>query len=198
MTNVVEYGKYPNNVEFSELYEKMSQQQLADYYKTNKKRINKWIKHFGLPLRPKGGGNNRKYQIQPEKLQHLLNNGYSVGEICECLNIKRSSLYQWIKKFGLKRPNQTSEYQKYKRRARRLTENTYVQYKQILNPNNLPRTLCGVDGGYQLDHIVGLYECYVNGVSEEDCASISNLQLIPWKENLKKRNYNNYNRVKNE
>ena len=99
-----------------------------------------------------------------------------------------------MKKFGIKRNRKTSDYEKYKRRVRWLSEKTYAENKNILNPNGYPRTLCGVPGGYQLDHIVGLYECYIRGTSVETASSLNNLQFIPWEENLQKRDYNNYNR----
>lgn len=200
MTNKIGYNQLPDASEFEKLYLTKSQKELAVYYSCNKKRINKWIKQFKLKLRPKGGGNNRKYQFDPNDIQSLIDDGYSINEICEQLNIKRSSLYDWMKKFDIKRSEKTSDYEKYKRRARWLTEKTYVENKNTLNPNEYPRTLCGVPGGYQLDHIEGLHECFIKGKSVEQASSITNLQFIPWEENLQKRDYNNYNRgyVKNE
>jgi transposase len=194
MTNKVRYNQYPDFEEFKNLYENMTQQQLAHYYQCTKKRINKWIKHFNLKLRLQGGGNNRKYNLSKEKIDKLLKNNYSIDEICEILNIRRSSLYNWMKKYGLKKIRKTTKYNLYQRKVRWLTEKNYVLQKNNINPNNYPRTLCGVDGGYQLDHILGVFECFNSGISEEVCASVENLQMIPWQENLEKRNYNNYKR----
>ena len=194
MTNLVGYNQYPDAVEFKNLYETMSQQELADYYKCTKKRINKWILHFGLKLRIRGGGNNKKYKIDEEVLRNLVMLGNSNDEICEYLNIKKSSLHGWMKKFNIKRERNTTDYKIYQRKVRWLTEKTYAQHKNLINPENYPRTLCGVDGGYQLDHINGVYECYVSGVSIEECSDIKNLQMISWECNLKKIIYNNYNR----
>lgn len=70
-----------------------------------------------------------------------------------------------------------------------MTEEVYVEFKVILNPNNFPRTLCGVEGGYQLDHILSIKKCYNVGKTIEEASSISNLQLISWKENLEKRTF---------
>jgi transposase-like protein len=192
MTNKIGYNQYPNLEEFKQLYMNMSQEQLANYYQCNKKRVNKWIKYFGLNLRPRGGGNNRKYKFSKEKIEKLLKLNYSIDEVCEILNMKRSSLYSWMKKYGVKKIRNSTEYEQYQRKVRWLTEKNYVSEKSIINPNNYPRTLCGVDGGYQLDHILGVYECFNSNISEEECASIKNLQMIPWKENLKKRNFYNY------
>jgi hypothetical protein len=192
MTNLVGYKQYPNFEQFSKLYSEMTQEQLANFYCCNKKRINKWIKHFGLELRPQGGGNNRKYEVDTQELEKLLNSELSISEICETLNMKRSSLYGWMRKFGLKRLKDTTEFNLYKRKVRWETEKNYVLYKDIINPKNYPRTLCGVDGGYQLDHILGIFESYTNNIPIQECASLKNLQMIPWKQNLEKRNYNNY------
>lgn len=194
MTNIIGYNQNPNFEEFKALYEKMSQQELADHYKCTKKRINKWIKHFGLELRSRGGGNNKKYQIDKKTLEKMVSDGFSNDEICNFLNMKRSSLYAWMKKFDIVRIRKSSVYQKYQRKVRWLTEKNYVEHKDIINPYNYPRTLCGVDGGYQLDHIIGIFECFKSNISIEECASIKNLQLIPWRQNLEKRNHNNYNR----
>jgi hypothetical protein len=189
MTNKIGYNQYPSADEFSDLYKRHTQQELADIYGCTKKRIHKWIIHFGLELRPQGGGNNRKYDIDFETLQKLLIDGYTNKEICHLLNIKRSSLYNWINKFELKRDYKTEDKQIYARRVRWLSEKNYVLYKDILNPNNYPRTLCGVKDGYQLDHKKSIVECFHEKLSAEFCSSLENLQFIPWQENLKRRTF---------
>jgi hypothetical protein len=82
----------------------------------------------------------------------------------------------------------TKEYRRYRKKVDYLSEKTYVKYKQIINPNSYPRTLCGVEGGYQLDHKISVYEGYKNGILPEEVASVDNLQMLPWFENLKKSN----------
>ena len=67
---------------------------------------------------------------------------------------------------------------------------TYEQNKEIINPNNYPRTLCGVKGGWQLDHIITVKECFEKGILPEDASSLNNLRMLPWKENLM-RQYDN-------
>ena len=81
------------------------------------------------------------------------------------------------------------KYNIYKGKVYRLTEKTYVLYYDIINPNNYPRTLCGTKGGYQLDHIVSIKKCWNEGISVEEAASINNLQIIPWLDNLYKRTF---------
>ena len=84
----------------------------------------------------------------------------------------------------------TSEYKAYARRVHGLSQKVYDDNIDIINPYRYPRTLCGVEGGWQLDHIKPIKECYSEGLSIEDASSISNLRMLPWKENLM-RNYVN-------
>jgi len=88
---------------------------------------------------------------------------------------------------GIRNPN-IKEYTKYARKVHGLSHKVYEQNKEIINPNNYPRTLCGVDGGYQLDHITPIKECFNKGISAEEAADLKNLRILPWKDNLM-RNY---------
>ena len=190
MTNIIPYKQYPNKEEFCSMYAGMTQQELADYYGCNKLRIRKWTDHFGLKRRTQGGGNNRKYDINYDNLKNLIEMNYSNQDIMTLLSIKsRSSLYNWLKKFDIKRIDKRSEYQKYCRKVRHLTELEYNKYISVINPHNYKRTLCGVDGGYQLDHIKGVSECFHAGISIECCSSKENLQMVTWKDNLNKRKF---------
>jgi hypothetical protein len=88
-----------------------------------------------------------------------------------------------------KRDPNLPAYKKYANIVRMLSEENYVRFKQEINPNNHPRTLCGVDGGYQLDHVRSIKQCWNEGLDVSIAASAANLQIIPWKENLAKRTY---------
>lgn len=84
----------------------------------------------------------------------------------------------------------TPEYKKYSRQVHGLSQKTYEAHKQLINPNNYPRTLCGVEDGWQLDHIIPIKECFEKGLSIEKAAHVSNLRMLPWKDNLM-RQYGN-------
>ena len=84
---------------------------------------------------------------------------------------------------SVRNPN-IKEYTKYARKVHGLSQKTYEQNKEIINPNNHPRTLCGVEGGWQLDHIIPIKECFEKGISAEEASSVSNLRMLPWKDNL--------------
>lgn len=82
-------------------------------------------------------------------------------------------------------PNK-SEFLKYSRRVHWLTKKTYQEFKDLINPQNYPRTLCGVSGGYQLDHKMSIHEGFIKNVPPDMLADPSNLQMLPWIENRKK------------
>lgn len=77
-----------------------------------------------------------------------------------------------------------SEIKKYRREVWRLT---YKQPIQTLE-NFDKRGLCGVKGAYQIDHIISISEGFINKISPNKIANISNLRMIPWKQNLFKSN----------
>jgi len=83
----------------------------------------------------------------------------------------------------IRNPN-IKEYTKYARKVHGLSGKVYNVHKKIINPQNYPRTLCGVEGGWQLDHIKTIKECFEKGMSVEDASAVSNLRMLPWKENL--------------
>lgn len=192
MTNSIGYNQYPKKDEFIELYQTgKSQRELAEFYGCTKVRIKKWIEHFDLVVRPPGGGNNRKFDhIDIEYIQNILNQKqHSLASLSSSLNMTEGSTQYLLSKFGLKLRDKDkyTDYKKYKLKVRRLTEQQYAKHFEKINPYKYPRCLCGVADGYQLDHILSVFECYHSGVSPEKCASYENLQMIPWKENLKKR-----------
>lgn len=84
----------------------------------------------------------------------------------------------------------TPAYKRYKALVHRLSGYTYTENIDIINPNRYTRTLCGVEDGWQLDHITPIKECYEKGITPEEASSINNLRMLPWKENLM-RNYDN-------
>jgi len=85
----------------------------------------------------------------------------------------------------------TPAYRSYANKVHRLTRTIYEEKKHIINPNNHPRTLCGVDGGYQLDHITTIRYGFENNISAEEIARVENLRMLSWKENLKRNRKEN-------
>lgn len=78
-------------------------------------------------------------------------------------------------------------FQRYSKLVRVLTEQTYRDHHTTINPNNLIRMRSGPDG-YHLDHIYSIYNCYHDGIPEELCADVANLQMLKSFENAQKYN----------
>jgi len=87
----------------------------------------------------------------------------------------------------------SKEYKTYARKVHRLSGKVYNENIDTINPERHSRTLNGVAGGWQLDHIIPIKECFLSGVSAEEAAALENLRMLPWKDNLM-RNYNNVTR----
>ena len=65
-----------------------------------------------------------------------------------------------------------------------MSQKVYEENIEIINPNNYPRTRMGVDGGWQLDHIKPVIDCFREGITIEEASNINNLRMLPWKDNL--------------
>jgi hypothetical protein len=79
-----------------------------------------------------------------------------------------------------------SEFTAYAYKVRLITEETYRTHKHILNPDDLPRTLCGIENGYQLDHKISIKWGYEHGLNPKIVGGLSNLQMLSWQENRQK------------
>jgi len=188
----IKYNQTPPKKDLVELYKSNTLQEIANFYGTTKTRVRKWFDKLEIEKRPQGGGNNRKFidLITEDELIELIKSKKTNKQIAKILGCSVSNVCRLLSRYGLKREYNLSEYKQYSNKVRRLTEKNYVKYFNIINPNNYPRTLCGVDGGYQIDHKLSVRFCYDNNISEEVCSSVSNLQMIEWSQNLNKRYVN--------
>ena len=71
----------------------------------------------------------------------------------------------------------------YAYKVRRISEQVYVEHKDLINPRNFPRTLCGVPGGYQLDHKISILKGFMFGINPTVIGSLDNLDMLPWADN---------------
>jgi hypothetical protein len=78
----------------------------------------------------------------------------------------------------------TPEYKKYSNRVQTLTRKNYIFYKEEINPENLPRGVAGRKGSYHLDHKISVRYGFDNNISPDVIADKSNLQMLPWRENV--------------
>ena len=80
-----------------------------------------------------------------------------------------------------------SAWELYKSQVSIGTRKTLQTHYSAINPNNHYIGLAGVDGAYQIDHIVSVKWCFRNNVPVDLCSHPSNLQTLPWRENLSKK-----------
>ena len=99
------------------------------------------------------------------------------------LDMKQLGYVSWNKQ----PENEKTKYKEYRYLVDKLSEVNYVRNYDTINPEHKPRTKCGVEGGYQLDHIYPVYEGYVNNISPEEISKLENLRIIPWQENQRKK-----------
>jgi len=122
----------------------------------------------------------------------------SVCNSCSCKIYKKSWIYvikdDHIKKMAASKAgydtyesymNDLGARKKYYAAVRKITRQQDIS---ILENYDKLRGLCGVEGAYQLDHIISVSVGYEQSISPEILGSISNLQIIPWKDNLIKSN----------
>lgn len=185
----IKYKQIPPKEDLIELYKNNTLQEIANFYGTTKTRVRKWFDTLEIKKRPQGGGNNRRVVdlITKDELIELIKSKKTNKHIAKILGCSVSNICRLLSSYGLKREYNMTDYRKYSNKVRRLTEKNYVKYFTTINLNNCPRTLCGVDGGYQVDHKLSVRFCYDNNISEEVCASVDNLQMIEWTQNLNKR-----------
>jgi len=101
--------------------------------------------------------------------------------------IKNINLFNGVNKITKGIPNKKKIYQK---QVREITRLTYEINKMIINPNNYKLGKMGVDGAYQIDHIVSINYGFENNISPEVIGGLSNLRVVPWRVNAVKNKYN--------
>lgn len=80
--------------------------------------------------------------------------------------------------------NWKEDKKRYYREVWRLTNQQDISQLQNFDK---PRTRAGIEGGFQLDHIISIEEGWSRKLAPSVVGSINNLQFIPWLDNLKKR-----------
>lgn len=188
---IVKRGQIPSKDVLISLYENHTLQEIAEIYGTTKQRVRKWFDILEIVKRSRGGGNNRKVidDVTCEQLVSYVTSKLSNKEISKIIGCSVSNVARLLNRYKIYREYDTNEYQKYCKQVRLLSEKNYVAYYDEINPDKYPRTLCGVEGGYQLDHIRSVRECYDMQISAEECSSRTNLQIITWEENLQRRKF---------
>lgn len=188
------------SIEQKKDWENSTRPELIEKYGISPATIARWSRENNVkPKRkPGSGGKSRppKAKIECQVCGKWHKNKKYCSRECmyncdEYLNMLRETDRSYMKTEEyantLRNPNAPA-YKKYAGKVHNLTKWTYEKYKNEINPNNYPRTICGVDGGYQLDHIIPIKFGFENNIPPEVLAEKDNLRMLPWKENLM-RNY---------
>lgn len=159
-------------------------------YKEDTKRILKQLEDMGFELMELYKGNkvnhlikninccNRPFKTKP-------NNILTGGTVCRpCNNERKRKAFQ---QFNIDRHEEALQYREpfdaYRKRVRVLSEASYREHYQTINPNDYPR---GRNIDYHLDHIKSISECFHADIPPEECAHHTNLQMLPYAENISK------------
>lgn len=118
------------------------------------------------------------------KKNHKSGHGKLPCGACGPKHRMQTALKAYEDKYGI--DYDSLQFKQYKRKVYGLSDEVYTQNMDKLNPSNHVRALAGKIGGYHLDHITPIIECFKMGWTPEQAASLSNLQLLPWKDNLSK------------
>lgn len=182
-----------------EQWQILTKPEIMKIYSISPATVNRWSKENNIkPKRKKGSGAKPgpTKEIKCKNCNIQLNvHVNSTRKYCSrsCAssfiskNIDRSYM-QSDNYRNIMRKDNTPAYKKYAGRVHRLTRHTYEKYKNEINPYGHKRTLCGVENGYQLDHIIPIKFGFENNIPPEVLAEKNNLRMLPWKENLM-RNY---------
>ena len=112
-----------------------------------------------------------------QKPNGILNN---VG--CEKCSIDRG-LATKIKNGTIADPKDKTEYENYRRKVWRISNQQYKLHKDKINPENIPRSL-----QYHLDHKYSIQQGWQNQIPAETIGDWTNLQILEAKLNRQKSN----------
>ena len=76
--------------------------------------------------------------------------------------------------------NDKDQYNQYKAKVYSITR---LQDVTLLENYDKPRGLCGVEGAYQLDHIISIKYGFENNIDPEVIGNLNNIRFIPWEDN---------------
>jgi len=173
LTKIEKYNdeNYNNSKSISEtLKNKTDEEKLVAHKKSRRTRLEKY-----------GDENyNNMSKIKQTKLEKYGDENYNNSDVAQPKRRKT------MEEKGLWIPeDEISAWNKYKYKVQMLTEKTYKEYKDEINPNDYDRVLCGRDG-YQLDHIISVYKGFSDDINPNIIAGKDNLQMLPWKDNRNK------------
>lgn len=124
--------------------------------------------------RPKGTRNSYKVKRGPEVAKNIGWDNYKT----RMLVVARRNGYETYEEYRETLP----EWKAYQIDVWRITN----QQPLHLLENFYKRGVNGEDGAYTLDHIHSIKRGFIDNIPPEEIGNISNLQMLPWKENISK------------
>jgi hypothetical protein len=128
---------------------------------------------------------NGTFKHSPERRKQIAEQTVFKKKGKEHIHVKR-----YLKENNLTWEEYQSEQSEYSKYAKEVWWWTRKQDISHL-PNVDKRGRAGDEGAYQLDHIIEISEGFVKGIDPKVIGDISNLQMITWEENNRKRKYPN-------
>ena len=93
----------------------------------------------------------------------------------------KPALAAFSEKYGIK---DVEVWERYRKKARTLTERVYLENIEVINPMRHKRTRGS--RGWHLDHRKAIVQCFLDGEPPETAARVENLQMLPAFDNLSK------------
>lgn len=123
------------------------------------------------------------WEIRLDNFRKLVNNAKAKGlpmpcGTCGSKHRMNTALAGFMEKYG--RDYDIKKWDDYRSLVRKLSDITYRQFKEEINPLNHRRG----KKTWHLDHIFPIIECFKQGWAPEKAASKENLQMLHWQENL--------------
>ena len=122
------------------------------------------------------GRNSVKKEINEGKIIELYNSGLSLIKVGEVFNVSKTVIKRVVNKYGLLRKGNSD--------VMKITNKQNIS--ELKNSDKRGKT--GIEGAYHLDHKYSISEGFKQGIEPEIIGNISNLEFIPWEENLSKKN----------
>lgn len=127
------------------------------------------------------------WSVRSDNFAKLLKNAKDKNQPMPCGSCgpkhrMNTALKGYMEKYA--RDYNLNEYQDYMKATRQLSDKMYKLFKHEINPENHRRGKFQ----YHLDHKFPIIECFKQGWSIMEAAAPSNLQMLPWNENLSKSN----------
>lgn len=176
--------------------ETKTSKELMDILEISSSTISRWRKKLGIIV-PRGckKGKSKIERIKKDFRMCLkCSNSFvtipsSKQKYCgrSCAAKAINKVYMKTEKYSLskQKPN-TLEYKRYRNKVTKLTYEQYKIHHEKINPFGYIIARAGIKDAYHIDHIISVRFGFDNSLAPEKISDISNLQLLPWKENISK------------